>query len=148
MLKLNKKIPTILWGFFILYLTLRPKSSHGSLFPEWLEKLHPDKIAHFGFWALWYVIFHFTFLVHQKKSTLVYKNQDFSVFHVNRFALELKFMGLAIFIGGIIEVLQYQLNWGRSAEWMDLLCDSLGVIAVFVWFNFKQIIQIRHKKSS
>ena len=118
------------------------------MLPEWLENLHPDKIAHFGFWALWYVIFHFTFLVHQKKSTLVNNNQDFSVFHVNRFALELKFMGLAIFIGGIIEVLQYQLNWGRSAEWMDLLCDSLGVIAVFVWFNFKQIIQIRHKKSS
>ncbi len=128
--KTIKLIPTILWGFFILFLTLKPKSHSGSSFPIWLENLHPDKIAHFTFWAIWYVIFDLTFLTKQSSvgnnaltnDTLAHKNIQ-----------ALYFIGIATILGAIIELLQWKLNWGRSAEWLDLLCDFLGLVVIFMF---------------
>ncbi len=148
MLKLNKKIPTILWGFFILYLTIRPKSSNGNNIPEWLENLHPDKIAHFGFWALWYLIYHFTIILKQKSRSSKIEDLPILDSHLYQFKREYSFIAIAIFFGATIEVLQLWLNWGRSAEWLDLLCDALGVLIAFLIVNFNQFTYSMHKKSS
>jgi VanZ family protein len=36
--------------------------------------------------------------------------------------------GLLVF-GGAIEIAQYLMPYGRSAEWMDLAADGLGIVA-------------------
>ena len=127
MFKNNNKIPTILWGFFILYLTLRPKSGSTSELPEWIERLHPDKIAHFVFWAIWAVIFHITYFKNKYQSL---NANQFSQKDLHK--SQLKFAVCAILMGAAIELLQLYLNWGRSAEWLDLLADSLGVVVVWL----------------
>jgi len=136
MLKKQSIIPAVLWGFFILYLTLKPKSGDDSLFPAWLIGLHPDKIAHFGFWGLWYVIYHVTYLKHFPTSThTVVKNKR-----------QLLFIVVAIIIGATIELLQLSLNWGRSAEWLDLLADSSGVFSAFLFYRWRDK-KLAHKKT-
>ncbi len=127
MFKKQTIIPAVLWGFFILYLTLKPKSSEDSPFLEWLKELHPDKIAHFVFWGLWYVVYHFTYLkYHSTADSIAIRRHKEHVFIV-----------LAIVIGGIVEMLQLKLNWGRSAEWLDLIADGSGVLSVFLFFKLK-----------
>ena len=139
MLKKHKLIPTIAWGFFIYYLTLKPKSTQGNILPEWLENLHPDKIAHFGFWALWYLIYYKTFIVSQNHNAVHNVKPQRSFLNFNQFKLDHIFIIVAICNGAIIEGLQYWLNWGRSAEWLDLLCDSMGVIFTFICLNSRWI---------
>jgi VanZ family protein len=133
MFKRNKLIPTILWGFFILYLTLRPKSGSTSALPEWIEQLHPDKIAHFVFWGIWAVIFQFTYLNKKIHSFIQFSQKDLQ-------KSQLKFAICAILVGGAIELLQFHLNWGRSAEWLDFVADTLGVVLglLFGRFNPKE----------
>jgi VanZ family protein len=121
MFKRNKLIPTILWGFFVLYLTLRPKSESGGHLPVWLENLHPDKIAHFVFWGIWAVIFQFTYLKKKIQASIQFSQKDLQ-------KSQLKFAICAIIVGGAIELIQLHLNWGRSAEWLDFLADTLGIV--------------------
>ncbi len=125
MFKKQTIIPAVLWGFFILYLTLKPKSADDSHFPAWLSELHPDKIAHFVFWGLWYVIYHTTYLIY------IPSNND-STIKRNRQRI---FVAVAIIVGGMIELLQLKLNWGRSAEWLDLIADGSGVFSAFLFFK-------------
>jgi len=66
---------------------------------------------------------------------------DKLVHFVGYFALAMWFAGvtrarryplvgvLLIGLGGLLEILQGMMNNGRQAEWLDLLADSLGVIA-------------------
>jgi len=132
MYKLIKLIPTILWGFFILILTLNPKSNSVSSLPLWLENLHPDKIAHFVFWAIWFVIYDLTVL--SKESAIVNR----SATNYNGLKAEYKafyFILIASLVGAIVEILQWKLAWGRSAEWMDLLCDFLGLLFTYLLFR-------------
>ena len=136
MFKKQSLIPAVLWGFFILYLTLKPKSGDDSLLPDWFKELHPDKIAHFGFWCLWYVIFHSTYL----------KYISFSTNSIIRWNRQRVFMVVAIIIGGMIELLQLKLNWGRSAEWLDLFADSSGVFTAFLYFVWRD--NLIHKKNA
>ena len=131
--KIIKLIPTILWGFFILFLTLKPKSHSGSNFPLWLVNLHPDKIAHFTFWAIWYAIFALTFL---KQQSLLFNGTIEQDFPVNKRSIKaFYFILVATIVGAIIELLQWKLNWGRSAEWIDLLCDFLGLLFMYLVFR-------------
>lgn len=127
-----KLIPTILWGFFILFLTLKPKSSSASDLPLWLENLHPDKIAHFVFWAIWYVIYALTSLSKQSKTV------NTSATQYNGLKTDYKaiyFIFIATLVGAMVEVLQWKLAWGRSAEWLDLLCDFLGLVFMYLFFR-------------
>ena len=127
MLKKQSIIPAVLWGFFILYLTLKPKSGDDSILPIWLKELHPDKIAHFGFWGIWYVIYHTTYIKHFPNAT-----------HASvRTQKQRLFIVLAIITGAVIEMLQLQLNWGRSAEWLDLIADSTGVFSAVLFFKLR-----------
>lgn len=125
-------IPAVTWGFFGLYLTLRPKSS-GDIFclPIWLEGLPIDKVAHFVFWGIWYGLYGFFFL-----------NRDLSAKPLSskintKQALKERVLGIFILIvvGAFIEIAQYLLNWGREAEWADLAADAAGVLAVALFFR-------------
>lgn len=43
---------------------------------------------------------------------------------------DLPWAGLALVLfGGLIEIAQALLGWGRTAEWLDLLADAAGVLA-------------------
>jgi len=127
MFKKQSIIPAVLWGFFILYLTLKPKSGEDSVFPNWLKELHPDKIAHFGFWGIWYIVFHVSYLKYftqlDERSLIIQKQGLFIV--------------TAILVGAVIEIMQFKLNWGRSAEWLDLIADSAGVFSAIVFFKLR-----------
>ena len=127
MFKKQTLIPAVLWGFFILYLTLKPKSGDDSHLPAWLIGLHPDKIAHFAFWGIWYVVYHATYIKHFPMAT-------HASVRTNKQRL---FVVIAIIIGAAIEILQFKLNWGRSAEWLDLIADSAGVFSAVLFFKLR-----------
>ena len=84
---------------FVTYLCLRPSTGGEQLFPN------ADKWAHFlAFFALAGMLL-----------ALVERRYYASVC-----------LGLLAF-GGAIEVAQYLMPYGRSAEWADLAADALGV---------------------
>lgn len=89
----------------------------------WLRKFHPDKIEHFGAWFVWYWIYNKTYL----KSISDFK----------KYFTAIKFIIFGSCFGIIIEILQWKLQWGRSAEWQDWLADSLGLLAAVLIFNKK-----------
>ena len=119
-----------MWGFIILYLTIAPRSHPETpLLFQWMGKVKIDKIAHFVFWGLWYVIYHITFV---KQAQGIPEKSD-------RNKLQMRFLIFAVIFGIGIEILQLKLNWGRSAELLDILADSLGVLTAYALFKlFKQ----------
>ena len=130
MLKKRNIIPAVLWGFIILYLTIIPKSHPDTpLLFQWMGKIKIDKIAHFVFWGLWYVIYHITFVKHNETS-LAKSDKN---------KIQIRFLIFAVIFGIGIEILQLKLNWGRSAELLDIVADSLGVLTAYALFKlFKQ----------
>lgn len=125
-------IPAVTWGFLILYLTLRPKSDNTELnLPSWLQGFPLDKFAHALFWNLWYLIYWY-FYVKQNSIKNGSSQRVFPKFKT------IEFWGVSVMIavGGLIEILQHQLNWGREAEWLDLFADALGVYLAFVWSSW------------
>ena len=47
-----------------------------------------------------------------------------------------RLLGIVVMIGtgAFVEVAQFYLNWGREAEWADLLADTAGIfIAAIFW---------------
>jgi VanZ family protein len=86
---------------FVTYLCLRPSTGGEQLFPN------ADKWAHFlAFFALAGMLL-----------ALVERRYYASVC-----------LGLLAF-GGAIEIAQYLLPYGRSAEWLDLAADGVGIVA-------------------
>ena len=122
-------IPGLTWGFLILYLTLRPKKSFDFLtLPFWLEGLPIDKLAHFVFWGIWYGLY----------SNFYLSRSDLgkSKFFNRRGDKKERLCGIVVMIGtgAFVEVAQFYLNWGREAEWTDLLADTAGIlIAAIFW---------------
>ena len=46
----------------------------------------------------------------------------------------------AIVLGGVVEVLQGTMGWGRDADWHDWLGDSLGVaVALLAWALVRRV---------
>lgn len=118
-------IPAVTWGFLVLYLTLRPKSAGDVVsLPSWLVGMPIDKVAHFIFWGIWYGLYGI-FYLNRRAAVLTFSPEKIRV----RTAKE-PFIGIItlIVIGGVIEIAQYQLNWGREAEWADLAADAAGVL--------------------
>jgi hypothetical protein len=46
-----------------------------------------------------------------------------------------------IILGALIEIAQHQLNWGREAEWLDLVADASGVLAMSWMWEWKNYFQ-------
>ena len=84
---------------FITYLCLRPSTGGEQLFPN-ADKLH-HAVAFFALAGLALA------LVERRHYRVV--------------------CGALIVFGGTIEVAQYLMPYGRSAEWADLAADALGV---------------------
>jgi hypothetical protein len=40
-----------------------------------------------------------------------------------------------IILGALIEIAQHQLNWGREAEWLDLVADASGVLIAALFLS-------------
>ena len=126
-------IPAVTWGFLVLYLTLRPKSAGDVVsLPTWLEGLPIDKIAHFGFWGIWYGLFH-VFYLNNWRGFQGVPIQDVKSLHNRKHQV----YGIItmILIGGLVEIFQYHLQWGREAEWADLAADAVGVLIAALFFK-------------
>ena len=86
--------------------------------PSFTLKLqHKDKVVHF--------VFYFVFVIAWNLS-LMQKLKRFKV----------KVLSIAIVYGIVIEVLQYVLTENRTADFFDVLANSLGAILAFVLFPF------------
>lgn len=54
----------------------------------------------------------------------------------------LKLTFLAIFLSGIIEIMQEYLTDHRSGEWLDFLANSLGSLTALLFFvTFKKVLK-------
>lgn len=129
--KLNKRqIPAILWGFLIFYLTLKPKKASDHEFPMWLMTFKHDKIAHFVFWGIWYWIYNFSRNYRNPQNQV---NSNVPFFRRSEFYSAV----MMIFCGAFVEFLQWYTDWGRNAEALDFIADTLGVLLVFWLSNRK-----------
>ena len=111
------KTALVLWGVMVTLLSLIP----GKTLPDfWWSSLYGiDKIAHWGFYAVWSVLW--TFVIAgtsdgQKKPVYV--------------------VILLILYSLLLEFLQSVLFWGRYFEWFDLLANTLGALSGFVAMDF------------
>ena len=126
-------ISAVTWGLLILYLTLRPKSDRYFIsLPTWLAGLPIDKIAHFVFWGIWYILYEHFYLKrpHFTAAELSSNMAGVSSGNLARLARKERLFGIGvmIFFGALIEIAQHQLKWGREAEWADLAADTAGVL--------------------
>jgi hypothetical protein len=139
-------IPAVTWGFLILYLTLRPKSAGDIVsLPTWLAGLPIDKVAHFAFWGIWYGLYAYFYL---NRAQVVSTKSNLSNFpnpKSNSVCSLSNERSLGIFtmiiLGALIEIAQHQLNWGREAEWLDLIADASGVLAMSWMWEWKNYFQ-------
>ncbi len=136
-------IPAVTWGFLILFLTLRPKSDSTAIsLPLWISFLPIDKLAHFIFWGIWYGLFHVFYLQTglSKKSNRGHFSDPATLNRHRAYGII-----TMILIGGIIEILQHQLQWGREAEWWDWAADTSGVLlSLGVFKGWRFFTRISH----
>ena len=111
-------IPTLAWGFFILYLTLASKGSNNTTLPKWIMQLQPDKWVHFVLFFIWYVLFY--------KYYFIFKGSTGAIGKID-------FYYLSLFTAILIEVLQKNMGWGRSADIFDILADMAGFFVALTW---------------
>jgi VanZ family protein len=69
------------------------------------------------------------------------------LFEINEKKFKIKFIllkltFLAVFLSGIIEIMQEYLTDHRSGEWMDFLANSLGSLTALLFFiTFKNFLK-------
>ena len=122
--------------FVILYLSFASPSTFNDI-PTFQ---HADKVAHF----LMYVFF---------ASVLVYDFRNDNVLLTSKFSYILVCLVFPIVIGGVIELLQGSIFRPRSAEWLDWLFDTAGIIAGFLFtsvllYKMKDINSPDNKKEN
>lgn len=113
-------IPTLAWGFFMLYLTLAPKESSNTTLPEWILKLQPDKWVHFALFFIWYGLFYRYYFTIKGSNGVIGK---------------VDFYFLSLFTAILIEILQMAMGWGRSADIYDIFADMGGYFVALGWFK-------------
>jgi VanZ family protein len=102
--------PAILWALFVFTMCTVNLGSVGHspmFFPGF------DKLTHCGFMFVLVVLYSFGLIKQQSPPTLSYKTIAFIT-------------AVAIFYGGLIEILQLTIFTWRSGEWNDFFADSLG----------------------
>jgi glycopeptide antibiotics resistance protein len=86
--------------------------------PSFALKLqHKDKVVHFVFYFVFVIAWNLSLMQKLKK-------------------IKVKVLSIAIVYGIVIEVLQYVLTENRTADFFDVLANSLGAILAFVLFPF------------
>jgi len=120
----------------ILYLSFASPST----FKDIPTFRHADKVVHF----LMYAFF---------SSVLVYDFHNDNVVLTSKISFILTSLILPILIGGTIELLQSSVFRPRSAEWLDWLFDTAGIIAGFLFtsvllYKMKDINSPDNKKEN
>jgi VanZ family protein len=103
------KILAFFWTLLIFYLCLDDSPS----VPK-INFQYKDKVVHF--------IFYFVFVYFWTKSL---KNKSFNYISIILF--------LAVIIGVAIEFLQENLTLHRTFDWYDILANSIGAMASFIY---------------
>jgi len=120
----------ILWAFIIFVLCATP----GQYIPSasWLDLLSIDKLIH----ASIFFILTMLFLI-----TAIKKNQSNSkVFG---------YVTICIAYGSVLEWMQATFFINRSADWQDIIANSVGcLIALFLFKKIKNIIELQFKNSN
>ncbi len=104
--------PHICGGFFCFFLLLKPNLKSTIDLPQWLIILPIDKIVHFALWFIWISLYELS------KPSVFIKPLYFYFWIV----LSIPFS----------EWLQYYLNWGRTADFYDILADLIGLTTGFI----------------
>ena len=105
--------PGISWALLILALCTFTTPSLEV--PDLFDLIKPDKVAHFGFYAIYVVLFYKSF------STMPIH----SVFYRNQFSIPL-YSGIVY--GGLIEVYQGLLLPNRTGDYVDAIANGIGAV--------------------
>lgn len=105
-----------LWAAVILWLSLTPSP------PEIRGALGWDKLLHTGAYAL--------------LGLLVVQLLNYAGLSVSKAFWST--LAVCVGYGGLIEFLQWLMQAGRTAEWLDLLADALGAVIGCVIFRQAQ----------
>ena len=105
----NKYLASGFWIFVIIGLCVMPTNPDIKL--SWAQKIHFDKIAHFGVYAI-------------------------LAFLLMRDELDLKWSFMICFsLGILIEFVQHNYLQGRYFEFLDIIANIIGYFAGIVFFN-------------
>jgi len=103
------------WTIILIVGTLLPKEAVSQ--NNWLDIPHFDKVSH---------LFAYALLVFLWSITLEIKTSKVK-------AARISFYG-AIFLGVLLEILQWQLNFGRHFEILDIIANIIGSIIGLIAF--------------
>ncbi len=103
---------SILWAIFVVILCEMPTTDTSKVGFTFFEGF--DKLAHTGFFFV-LTVFLFYGKIRQQAS---YSYRPLTI---------LKILGITLFLGAGIEILQLEVFTYRSAEWWDLFADMTGV---------------------
>lgn len=127
---MNNKIKNLLvrasaylWGLFLYWVLLKPKSDRQIEIPQWVITLQPDKWVHAAFWFIWVYIFEWS-VKSVKRFTPIIQRKSFYV--------------IALISIPLTEFLQYFMDLGRTADVWDALADIIGFTMAVVLFRNKK----------
>lgn len=112
-----------LWGLFLYWVLLKPKSDRQIEIPQWVITLQPDKWVHAAFWFIWVYIFEWS-VKSVKRFTPIIQRKSFYV--------------IALISIPLTEFLQYFMDLGRTADVWDALADIIGFTMAVVLFRNKK----------
>ena len=118
------QIPTVMWGFVVLWLSLLPKVEVD--LPFQFKAI--DKFVHISFYWILSCCLLYGQLLNGK---------------IRQEGTNLMLLLLVVLFGGIIELLQNYVVITRTGEWADFAANTLGVILAY--FLFKKIKEISNK---
>jgi VanZ family protein len=117
-----KFLPAGLFTLVIALLSLLPSSEMSGI--SWFHIPFFDKIVHVGMYYLLAIFF--LYALENSRPKL-----DF------RLASIVFLVGIVY--GGLLEILQYLMHAGRSADWIDFMADCLGSLSgILLYFPLKR----------
>ncbi|MCH8495591.1 MAG: VanZ family protein [Balneolales bacterium] len=121
-----KSIPIaiIVWTLIIIYLTTFPSDKIANV-----KLFQYDKLGHFLIFGGW------TFLL--GLIQLVYRHQIYRSLYPIPIA--------GVLFGGLIEIAQYILPYGRYASWDDVIANTLGCILAYLVLRLIQRSLIKNE---
>jgi VanZ family protein len=120
-MRLKKKhlkfLPALFFTAIVALLSLLPSKEMQTI--AWFNIPNFDKMVHLGMYFILAMLF-------------VYSLEN-SQHHIDlRIAVIVFLMG--ILYGGLLEILQYLMHAGRSADWIDFSADCIGSLAGIIFY--------------
>ena len=110
-----RRLVATAWTIFLIVVTLLPKGAVSQT--NFLNIPHFDKVSHLAAYLL--LVFLWSSALFQKTTKIK--------------AARISFYG-SIFLGIILEILQWQLNFGRHFEILDIIANIIGAILGLIAF--------------